>query len=71
MDRPSANEQPQTKLNPENELKRDSVSENGGDEGASGTGKPRFTREVRRLSMGLPITHFEVCTHLSPLVCTF
>jgi hypothetical protein len=48
---------------PENELKTDSLcSETGDNEGVSGiqTGKPRFTREVRRLSMGLPITHFEV-----------
>ena len=42
--------------------KNELSSENGNREGVSGnsTGKPMFSREVRRLSMGMPITHFEV-----------
>ena len=51
---------------PENGLGRDSLSsENGDSEGVSGiqTGHPRFSREVRRMSMGMPITHFEVLSH--------
>ena len=44
------------------DMKRDSVGEEDEKTDNIETGKPKFTREVRRLSMGLPITHFEVRT---------
>ena len=38
------------------DMKRDSVGEEDEKTDNIETGKPKFTREVRRLSMGLPIT---------------